>query len=201
MQYRPKDDAGWSGGMSKALYTNTKRVWLRIVKEGNKIRGYYKNEFDLVYQKLETYEVEFTRDWFYVGIAATSHITSSLATLEVSHFAISDEVFTLPARDIGNTGREIVATKVNSDVWSIEGAGYDIGVSSESCRTALCVQIKTSISAFLQRVLLIALLSTTTSKVERTSLRLSILTSCINITFTAREVLCSVLLTMLIPLT
>jgi len=132
MQYRPKDDAGWSGGMSKALYTNTKRVWLRIVKEGNKIRGYYKNEFDLVYQKLETYEVEFTRDWFYVGIAATSHITSSLATLEVSHFAISDEVFTLPARDIGDTGREIVATKVNSDVWSIEGAGYDIGGTADS---------------------------------------------------------------------
>jgi hypothetical protein len=133
MQYRPSDDAGWSGGMSTALYTNTKRVWLRIVKEGNKVRGYYKNEHDLVYQKLDTYEVEFTRDWFYVGIAATSHISESLATLEVSHFAMSDEIFTLPARDIGDTGREIVATKLNSDVWSIEGAGYDIGVSWGFC--------------------------------------------------------------------
>jgi hypothetical protein len=132
MQYRPSDDAGWSGGMSTALYTNTKRVWLRIVKEGNKVRGYYKNEHDLVYQKLDTYEVEFTRDWFYVGIAATSHISESLATLEVSHFAMSDEIFTLPARDIGDTGREIVATKLNSDVWSIEGAGYDIGGTADS---------------------------------------------------------------------
>jgi hypothetical protein len=120
---------GGSYGMSKSLYTNTKRVWLRIVKEGSKIYGYYKNEFDLVYQKLDVYTLDFTRDWYYVGIAVTSHITNVLATLEVSNFAMSDEVFHLPARDIGNTGREIIANKLNADIWSIQGSGWDIGVS------------------------------------------------------------------------
>lgn len=123
---------GGSYGMSKSLYTNTKRVWLRIVKEGSKIYGYYKNEFDLVYQKLDVYTLDFTRDWYYVGIAVTSHITNVLATLEVSNFAMSDEVFHLPARDIGNTGREIIANKLNADIWSIQGSGWDIGGTADS---------------------------------------------------------------------
>jgi hypothetical protein len=82
-----------------------------------------------VYQKLDVYTLDFTRDWYYVGIAVTSHITNVLATLEVSNFAMSDEVFHLPARDIGNTGREIIANKLNADIWSIQGSGWDIGVS------------------------------------------------------------------------
>jgi hypothetical protein len=131
MQTRPTVGAS-SNGMYKSLYTNTKRVWLRIVKEGNKINGYYKNEGELVYQKLHTYEVEFTRDWYYVGIAVTSHLQNTLSTLEVSHFDISDEIYTLPARDIGNTGREILANKLTSDTWSIQGSGYDIGGTADS---------------------------------------------------------------------
>lgn len=123
---------GGSDGMSRSLYTNTKRVWLRLVKQGNTIKGYYKNEGDLVYQKLDTYDVQFTRDWYYVGIAVVSHLEDTLATLEVSHFDISNEIFTLPARDIGDTGREIVANKLTTDVWSIEGAGHDIGGTADS---------------------------------------------------------------------
>lgn len=129
LQTRPTAGT-WSTGMNKALYTNTKRVWLRIVKEGSKITGYYKNEGELVYQKLESYNVEFTRDWYYVGIAVTSHLTDTLSSLEVGNLTISDEVFTLPARDIGDTGREIIANKLDPETWSIQGAGWDIGVSS-----------------------------------------------------------------------
>lgn len=126
MQYRSSTGAS-SGNVDKSI--GTKRVWLRLVKEGSKITSYYKNEFDLVYQKLGTYDIVFTRAWFYVGIAVCSHIQGTLSTLEVSNFEISDDVFTLPARDIGDTGREIFAQKLNADVWSIKGAGWDIGVS------------------------------------------------------------------------
>ena len=127
MQSRPSTSAG-SVGISKN--PGTRRLFLRLVKEGSKITSYYKNEFDLVYQKLGSYEVTFTREWYYVGIAACSHVTGTLASLELSHFDISDEIYTLPAIDVGDTGREIVAQKLNADVWSIQGAGYDIGVSS-----------------------------------------------------------------------
>jgi len=129
MQYRSNTGAS-SGGMDKSF--GTKRVWLRLVKEGSKITGYYKNESDLVYQKLWTYNIAFTRDWFYVGIAVCSHIPGTLSALEVSNFEISDEVFTLPARDIGDTGREIFAQKLNAEVWSITGAGWDIGGTADS---------------------------------------------------------------------
>ncbi|KAL3801538.1 hypothetical protein HJC23_000976 [Cyclotella cryptica] len=129
MQYRSNAGAS-SSGMDKNI--GTKRVWLRLVKEGNKITSYYKNEFDLVYQKLGTYNIVFTRDWYYVGIAVCSHIQGTLSTLEVSDFEISDEIFTLPARDIGDTGREIFAQKLNAEVWSIKGAGWDIGGTADS---------------------------------------------------------------------
>jgi len=129
MQYRSNTGAS-SGGVDKSM--GTKRVWLRLVKEGSKITSYYKNEFDLVYQKLGTYNIVFTRDWFYVGIAVCSHIQGTLSTLEVSNFEISDEVFTLPARDIGDTGREIFAQKLNAEIWSIKGAGWDIGGTADS---------------------------------------------------------------------
>jgi hypothetical protein len=131
LQTRPTAGT-WSIGMSKALYTNTKRVWLRIVKEGSKITGYYKNEGELVYQKLDSYNVEFTRDWYYVGIAVTSHLSDTLSSLEVGNFTVSPEVFTLPARDIGDTGREIIANKLDPETWSIQGAGWDIGGTADS---------------------------------------------------------------------
>jgi len=134
MQTRPKN-ALYSTGMTKSLYTNTKRVWLRLVKEGSKITAFYKNEFSLVYQQLFSYNVEFTRDWYHVGIAVTSHNQETLSNLEVSNFLVEDEIFTLPARDIGDTGREIVANKLNADIWSIQGSGWDIGVSASTLFT------------------------------------------------------------------
>ena len=173
LQTRPTAGT-WSTGMSKALYTNTKRVWLRIVKEGSKITGYYKNEGELVYQKLDSYNVEFTRDWYYVGIAVTSHLSDTLSSLEVGNFTISPEVFTLPARDVGDTGREIIANKLDSETWSIQGAGWDIGVRSihwdlEYYVSAVHYHFSHPSFRFkFYREPLTALHSTTTSKLERT---------------------------------
>jgi hypothetical protein len=130
-QTRPTAGA-YTTGVSERLYTNVQRAWLRLVKEGTKVTSYYKNEGELVYQKLESYSVDWTRSWYYLGIAVTSHEADMLATLEVSNFTVSDEIFTLPARDIGDTGREIVANKLNKEMWSIEGSGWDIGGTADS---------------------------------------------------------------------
>ena len=123
-----------AGASSTGVYKNmgTKRLWLRLVKEGSKITSYYKTESDLVYQKLGSYNVQFTREFYYLGIAVCSHVQGTLSVLEAANFEMSDEVFTLPARDIGGTGRDIYAEKLSDDVWSIQGAGWDIGGTADS---------------------------------------------------------------------
>lgn len=158
MQYRQS-----TGSSSGSYHTGfgTKRVWLRIVKEGNKVTGFVKREDEFGFSKfyseciasrvteysyrMSSYllfillhpsqytttarDINFSGDSFFVGIAVTSHVQGTLSNFDVSSFEISDEVFSLPERDVGETGREIDTQAVSEGVWSIKGAGTDIGVS------------------------------------------------------------------------
>lgn len=122
-----------AGATSNNYHTNygTHRVWLRLTKEGNTITAYVKNENDAVFKKFTTRSTfTFTGDNFFVGIPVTSHINGQLATLTASSFEISDEVFSLPTRDIGDVGRDVVTAQVGEGNWEVKGAGKDIGVSS-----------------------------------------------------------------------
>lgn len=127
-----------AGATSNNYHTNygTHRVWLRLTKEGNTITAYVKNENDAVFKKFTTRSTfTFTGDNFFVGIPVTSHINGQLATLTASSFEISDEVFSLPTRDIGDVGRDVVTAQVGEGNWEVKGAGKDIGVSSiDVCR-------------------------------------------------------------------
>jgi len=129
MQYRQS-----TGSSSGSYHTGfgTKRVWLRIVKEGNKVTGFVKREDEFGFSKFYTRDINFSGDSFFVGIAVTSHVQGTLSNFDVSSFEISDEVFSLPERDIGETGREIDTQAVSEGVWSIKGAGTDIGGTVDS---------------------------------------------------------------------
>lgn len=119
----------YSSSSHTALYTHN--AWLRLTKEGNKFTSYYKTGDDLVYTKLNEEIIEFTATNFYVGIPVTSHVNGQLATFTGSNFEILDDVYHLPVRDVGETGRAIEVVKADG-ITSIKAAGKGIGVSFQS---------------------------------------------------------------------
>ena len=84
-----------AGGITRShqLLTGTKQVYLRLVKEGSKITSYYKLENDEYYEKVYESDVTFTGSSFFVGIAATSHIQGSYASLTVRSFEIRNQIW------------------------------------------------------------------------------------------------------------
>lgn len=71
----------------------TKRVWLRLVKEGIRFTSYMKLENQVNWEKVYERDVTFKEGPFYVGIAACSHIQGSLASLTVRNFEILDKIW------------------------------------------------------------------------------------------------------------
>lgn len=111
-------------------------TWLRLVKEGNNITSFVKRDGDYEFMKYHSVEVDLGPS-FYIGLAVTSHDNNQLATMEVSDFSISDEVFsisnTLSTTEIGATGSgNILVQEVQPDVWKIYAAGEGIGGTADN---------------------------------------------------------------------
>ena len=86
----------WNGDSTRSYHelVGTKRVWLRLVKEGAKITSYMKLESDVNWIKFyERSDVVFGGDSFYVGAAATSHRQGELASLTVRGFEILNKIW------------------------------------------------------------------------------------------------------------
>lgn len=111
----------------------TSSVWLRLVKQGNTISSYVKRDGEYGFMLFNSDEVAFGEE-FHVGLAVTSHNRDILGTLDVSHFEISDDVYTFPANptDIGETGRPVYVQEVKDGVWATQAGGTDIGGTSDS---------------------------------------------------------------------
>jgi len=122
-----------AGGSSLSYHSGfpAGNMWLRIVKEGNTVTSYYKRENDHGFMKFYSRNINFADNQVSVGIAVTSHLSGELATLTTSGFEVSNEVFTLPSRDIGNVGKEVLAQEITDGKWSIKGAGTGIGGTSD----------------------------------------------------------------------
>mmetsp|Transcript_28781 Transcript_28781/g.60571 ORF Transcript_28781/g.60571 Transcript_28781/m.60571 type:complete len:398 (-) Transcript_28781:353-1546(-) len=118
-----------SSSSHTVLYTHN--AWLRLTKEGNKFTSYYKTVDDLVYTKLNEEIIEFSGTNFYVGIPVTSHVNGQLATFTCSNFEILDDVYHLPVRDVGETGRAIEVVKADG-ITTIKAAGTGIGGTTDS---------------------------------------------------------------------
>ena len=67
---------------------------------------------------------------FSVGLAVTSRDNSRLATLDVRHFDISDEVYSLPSTptEVGSTGGPVWVQQIKPGMWSLQAGGTGIGV-------------------------------------------------------------------------
>ncbi|KAL7534369.1 hypothetical protein ACHAXR_006619 [Thalassiosira sp. AJA248-18] len=110
-------------------------TWLRLVKEGNTITSFVKRDGDYEFLKFHSVEVDLGPS-FYIGLAVTSHDNNQLATMEVSDFSISDEVFslsnTISTTEIGATGSGIFVQEVKPDLWKIYAAGAGIGGTADN---------------------------------------------------------------------
>jgi hypothetical protein len=84
-----------TGDITRTLntYVGTKRVWLRLVKEGSKFTSYMKLESQVDYEKYYEQSVTFTGNSFFVGIAVTSHIQGTPASLTVRGFEILNQIW------------------------------------------------------------------------------------------------------------
>lgn len=130
MQTRPSDNYH---SVSTHSGYDTSNVWIRLVKSGTTVTGFVKREGEYGWMQYNQEEVTFGPE-FFVGIAVTAHTRDALATVEVSNFEISDEVFSLPASptDVGNTGRAVWVQQVKEGIWSVQAGGSDIGGTSDS---------------------------------------------------------------------
>ena len=80
----------------------TKRVWLRMVKEGSKFTSYMKLEAQQEFEKFYERQVEFANDSFFVGIGVTSHRQGYPASLIVRNFEILDKIWVpIPPAHLG----------------------------------------------------------------------------------------------------
>lgn len=108
-------------------------VWIRLVKQGSTITSFIKRDGEYDFMQYNSVEVTFGES-FYVGLAVTSHDNTKLATLDVSHFEISDDVFSLPSVpvEVGDTGNTVWGQEVGDGVWSVNAAGTGIGGTADS---------------------------------------------------------------------
>jgi hypothetical protein len=86
-QWRECTNCGSGSNNSPSVYDRS--VWLKITKEGNVFRGYFKrvgiNEW---IQLGATKSINFSTDLFYVGIAVTSHDRTKTGVLRGSDFLV-----------------------------------------------------------------------------------------------------------------
>lgn len=114
---------------------STSNVWLRLVKEGNTVTSYVKRDGEYGFMKYFSHEVDLGAE-FSIGLAVTSHDNSQIATLEVSDFEISDDVFSLPLNtltEVGETGNgRMWVQEVAEGIWSLSAAGAGIGGTADA---------------------------------------------------------------------
>mmetsp|Transcript_10343 Transcript_10343/g.13224 ORF Transcript_10343/g.13224 Transcript_10343/m.13224 type:complete len:402 (-) Transcript_10343:196-1401(-) len=129
-QTRPSD-LYHSLNKNKNSYSIT-NVWMKLVKQGSTITSYIKRDGEFGFMKYHSVEVEFTEN-YHVGIAVTSHENDQLATIDITDFEISDEVFTLPGDpvEIGSTGWGVEVQEVEEGKWSMKAGGI-IGGTEDS---------------------------------------------------------------------
>lgn len=108
-------------------------VWLRLVKQGSTIASFVKRDGEYDFMPFHSVEVTFG-DSFHIGLAVTSHDNSQLATLDVSHFDISDDVYSMSSNpiEIGDTGKAVRMQEIKPGIWSLQAGGSDIGGTADS---------------------------------------------------------------------
>mmetsp|Transcript_10617 Transcript_10617/g.19057 ORF Transcript_10617/g.19057 Transcript_10617/m.19057 type:complete len:416 (-) Transcript_10617:135-1382(-) len=122
-----------SYSVSNHDHFDTENVWLRMVKVGNTVTSYVKRDGNFDYMRFGEEEVQFGPE-FYVGLAVSSHERTLLATLDVKHFEISDEIYTQPGipTEIGETGQRVSVQQVKEGIWSVQAGGAGIGGTADS---------------------------------------------------------------------
>ena len=119
-------------------------VYMKISKIGNKFEAFYRkvgSDEDAWAKIGATKEINFSNDYFYVGIAVSADTNSKTATISGSGFTISGDMFYFPSvapsvssapsayimsQDIGNVGKAGSATKSGNGQVTVTGAGWDI---------------------------------------------------------------------------
>lgn len=132
-QYRPCENCG---SMSYHDGYSTSNTWLRLVKEGNTVTSYVKRDGEYGFMKYFSHEVDLGAE-FSIGLAVTSHDNAQIATMEVSDFEISDDVFSLSANtptEVGDTGTygRVKVQEVAEGIWSLSAAGAGIGGTADA---------------------------------------------------------------------
>ena len=81
----------WGSSISQHDGFQNVNVWFRLVKKGNTVTSYYKNDGDLAYKMYNSVTIDLGQS-YYVGLGVTMNDSSILGTLAVSDFAISNDV-------------------------------------------------------------------------------------------------------------
>ena len=134
-QYRASTGGGSNNPADDTSRTYSETPWLRLVKIGNTITSYVKQDGEYDWLKVHSHSVWFADD-FYVGLAATSHEYDQTVTLTVSNLEITtvpEELYTQDdyngLMEIGDDGAKIKIQQVAEGVFNTWGAGNGIGVS------------------------------------------------------------------------
>lgn len=140
-QYRANTGGGSNYPAGDTSSTYSKTPWLRMVKIGNTITSYVKQDGEYDWLKVNSIESVFSSD-FYLGLAVTSHVFDQPNTLTVSNLeiitstpgdAIPTELYTQDnfngLLEIGDDGAKVKIQQVKEGVFSTWGAGNGIGVS------------------------------------------------------------------------
>lgn len=143
-QYRANTGGGSNYPAGDTSSTYSKTPWLRMVKIGNTITSYVKQDGEYDWLKVNSIESVFSSD-FYLGLAVTSHVFDQPNTLTVSNLeiitgtpgdAIPTELYTQDdfngLLEIGDDGAKVKIQQVKEGVFSTWGAGNGIGGVSDS---------------------------------------------------------------------
>jgi len=122
--------------------TYNRDLYLKLTKTGNIFEAFFRTPDSDEWTKFgETIEIEFTHDYYYVGIAACSNDNKKIAELKGSDFKIGGDMYYFPSAapsvsaaptayvnsmDIGNVGIEGNAVKSSVGQVTVQASGHDI---------------------------------------------------------------------------
>ena len=137
-----RDCTNCNSGHNASPYIWDRSVNLKITKTGNVFEAFTKKFNEDEWQKFGvTRTIDFTNEFFYVGIAICSHDNSKTAELKGEAFQITGESYYFPSTapsisssptsyinslDIGSVGIAGNAVKSSNGQVTITGSGYDI---------------------------------------------------------------------------
>eukprot|EP00956_Cyclotella_meneghiniana_P037511 scaffold139880_cov98-Cyclotella_meneghiniana.AAC.1 len=125
-------------------------VYMKITKTGNTFEAFYRkvgSDEDAWAKIGETKVIDFSNDYFYVGIAVSADTNGKTATISGSGFTITGDMYYFPSaapsisaapsayitsQDIGNVGKAGSATKSGDGQVTVRGSGYDIWGSNDA---------------------------------------------------------------------